>query len=230
LPLETRFLEEFAMTTHPSFSKAMEELDRAWQNPHHTAIELEAIDVNDQLQKYYFSSEPFRLTKAMLWDALTRKFWDPRTYIPFVVRQGRSWGRKTLEYGEECFLRASQQRAWKGEDVFGQILEEVHFSPREQSVLALGRAKFLGDDGAPLQAGDHQPLFHVVHAVGGTEARPLNLWRIVHLTTEKDDVLVERQPGTAEVLREFFAIYVETDLRIKLTRREVPRSAKGDDT
>jgi NAD(P)H-dependent FMN reductase len=206
--------------THSSFAKAREEFDRAWNNPNHTRIELEAVDVNDTLEKYYSASAPVRLTKPMLWDAVTRKFWGPRTYIPFVVREGRSWGRKALEDGEESFLRASQQRAWKGEDVFGQVLEEVYFSPREHSVLGLGRAKFLGDDGAPLQAGGHQPLFHVEHSVGGTGSRPLNRWRIVHLTTEPDDALLERQLGTAEVLREFLAIYVEKDLRIKLTRRE----------
>jgi hypothetical protein len=216
--------------THSSFAKAREEFDQAWNNPNHTRIELDAIDVNDTLEKYYSASAPVQFTKPMLWDAVARKFWDPRTYIPFVVREGRSWGRKTLEDGEECFLRASQQRAWKAEDVSGQVLEEVYLSPREHSVLALGRAKFLGDDGTPLQAGSHQPLFHVKHAVGGTDSRPLNLWRIVHLTTEKDGTLVKRQSGNAEALREFFAIYVEKDLGRNLTRRQVPLVAKGGDT
>jgi hypothetical protein len=216
------------MSTHPSFSQAKEEFDQARQNPHHTLVELEAIDVNDQLQKYYFTSEPFRLTKPLLWDAEARKAWDPRTYIPHVVREGKSWGWKTWEDGEKCFLRASQQRAWLA-DAYGQVLEEVYLSPRERRILFLGRAEFLGDDGLPLHAGSHQPLFHVEHAVGGTDSHPLNLWRIVHLTPEKDDALMERQLDTAEVLREFFAIYVEKDLRIKLTRRQVPRAAKGDD-
>ena len=214
------------MSTHPSFSKANEEFDQAWQDPHHTRIELEALDVNDQLQEYYSASEPHRLTKPMLWDAEAKKAWDPRTSIPHVVREGKSWGRRTLEDGEECFLRASQQRAWRA-NVYDQVLEEVYLSPREQRILFLGRAEFLRDDGPLLQAGSHQPLFHVEHAVGGTDSQPLNLWRIVHLTTEKDDALVKRQWGYAEVLREFFAIYVEKDLRIKLTRREVPPAAKG---
>jgi hypothetical protein len=131
-----------------------------------------------------------------------------------------------LEDGEECFLRASQQRAWRA-DAYGQVLEEVYLSPREQRILFLGRAEFLGDDGPPLQAGSHQPLFHVEHAVGGTDSHPLNLWRIVHLTTEKDDALRKRQWGYAEALRDLFAIYVEKDLRIKLTLPEVPRVAKG---
>jgi hypothetical protein len=206
------------MSTHPSFSKAKQEFEQAWQLPQHTCIELEAIDVNDLLQHYYFTSEPVHLTKALVWDAEAKKAWDPRTYIPQVVARGQSWGRQPLPNGEECFLRESQQRAWKT-DTCGQVLEEVYLSPREHGILFLGRAEFRRDDGPPLQAGSHQPLFHVEHAVGGTDARPLNRWRIVHLTTGKDDALMKRQLGTAEVLREFFAIYVEKDLRIKLTRR-----------
>ena len=209
------------MSTHPSFSTAKEEFDKAWHNPDHTRIELEPVDVNALLQKYYSASEPFRLTKPMLWDAEAKKAWDPMTYIPHVVREGRSWGRKPLENGEECFLRASQQRAWRT-DVDGQVLEKVYLSPEEQRVLFLGRAEFLRGDGPPLRAGSHQPLFHVEHAVGGTDSHPLNLWRIVYLTTEKDDALIKQQlthTGTAEWLREFVAIYVEKDLRIRLTHR-----------
>jgi hypothetical protein len=78
---DSRAPREFAMSTHRSFEKVKEEFDQARQNPHHTLIELEATDVNDQLQKYYFASAPFRLTKPMLWDAEAKKAWDPRTYI-----------------------------------------------------------------------------------------------------------------------------------------------------
>jgi len=207
------------MITHPSFSKAREEFDQAWQDPRHTLIELEPIDVNDMLQKYYVMSEPVRLTRAMLWDAEGKKAWDPRTYIPQVVREGNSWDRTTGEDGEERFLRASQQRAWKA-DIYGRVLEEVYLSPREHKILFLGRGEFVSDDGSRLQAGGHQPLFHVEHAVGGTDTQPLSLWRIVHLTTEKDDALIQGQTaGTPEVLRRFVAIYVEKDLGRKLTRR-----------
>ena len=113
---------------HPSFLLEGKRRTRtSMARPHHTRIELEAIDVNDQLQQYYLTSEPFRLTKPMLWDAEARKAWDPRTYIPHVVREGKSWGRRTLEDGEECFLRASRQRAWRA-DAYGQVLEEVYLS------------------------------------------------------------------------------------------------------
>ena len=80
----------------------------------------------------------------------------------------------------------------------------------------------ISGDGSPLRAGNHQPLFHVEHAVRGTDSQPLNLWRIVHLTAERDDALIERQltdTGAAEWLRRFIAIYVEADLGIKLSVR-----------
>ncbi len=209
------------MGTHPSFSKAREEFDQACNNPDHTLIETAPIDLNALLQTYYSASVPIRLTKTMLWDAEAKKAWDPMTYIPGVVREGSSWGREPLENGEECFLRESQQLAWRA-DIYGQVLEEVYLSPREQTVLFLGRAEFLRDDGSPLQAGSHQPLFHVEHAVSGTDSHPENLWRIVHLTSKRDDILLEEhlaQTGTPEWLRRFVAIYVEKDLGVRLTRR-----------
>ncbi len=209
------------MSTHPSFSKAKEEFDKAWHNPVHTLIEPDPVDVNALLRERHSVSESFRLTKPMLWDAEVKKAWDPGTYIPGVVREGESWGRNLLENGEGCFLRASQQRAWRT-DVDGQVLEEVYLSPKEQSVLFLGRAEFLRGDDPPLQAGSHQPLFHVENAVVGTDSHPVNQWRIVHLTTQKDDELIKRQlthMGAAEWLREFIAIYVEKDLGTRLTHR-----------
>ncbi len=102
------------MGTHPSFSKAREEFDQACKNSNHTLIEAAPVDVNALLQTYYSTSEPVRVTKTMLWDAEAKKAWDPMTYIPGVVRKGSSWGRKPLEDGEECFLRESQQLAWRG--------------------------------------------------------------------------------------------------------------------
>lgn len=215
------------MSTHLSFSRAREEFDEAWHNPGHTPIEPDPVDVNALLQKHYSTSEPLRLTKPMLWDAEAKKAWDPMTYIPGVVDEGESWGRKPLENGEEFFLRASRQRAWRtGVDV--QVLEEVYVSPGEQRVLFLGRSEASRGEGRPLRAGSHQPLFHVEHAVGGTDSHPLNLWRIVHLTTERDDDLIKQQttqPGAADWLRKFIAIYVEKDLGIELTHRA--RTAPG---
>jgi hypothetical protein len=204
---------------HASFAQAIEEFDWAWRYPQHTRIELEPLDVNALLQQDYILSEPVRLTRSLLWDADEKKVWDPRRYIPHVVREGQSWGRTTLTEGDQRFLRASQQRAWQG-GAYGQVLEEVYLSPRDYRILALGRAELVSEDGRALRAGSHQPLFHVEHSVGGTNTQPLNLWRIVHLTPEKDDALARRQvTAVADVLRQFIAIYVERELGRKLTRR-----------
>src|SRR5262249_42360019 len=139
--------------------------------------------------------------------------------FPHVVREGQSWGRTTLTEGDQRLLRASQQRGWKG-DAYGQVLEEVYLSPREYRILFLGRAELVSEDGGALRAGGHQPLFHVEHSVGGTETQTLNLWRIVHLTPEKDDALAQRQvTAMAEVLRQVIAIYVAPEPGGKLSRR-----------
>ena len=218
-PLDGPRSRSAAVLPHASFSQAIEEFDRAWRHPQHTPIELEPLDVNDLLQQYYVLSEPVRLTRSMLWDAEAKKAWDPRRYIPHVVREGQSWGRTTLTEGDQRFLRASQQHAWKG-DAYGQVLEEVYLSPREYKILFLGRAELVSEDGRALRGGSHQPLFQVEHSVGGTNTQPLNLWRIVHLTPEKDDALAQRQvTAMADVLRQFIAIYVERELGRKLTRR-----------
>jgi hypothetical protein len=208
-----------AVLPRASFSEAMEELDRAWRHPQHTPIELEPLDVNAMLQQYYILSEPVRLTRSLLWNAEAKKAWNPRMHIPNVVREGQSWERTTLTDGDQWFLRASQQRAWKT-DAYGPILEEVYLSPREGKILFLGRAELVGEDGRALRTDGHQPLFHVEHSVGGTDTQPLNLWRIVHLTTEKDDALAQRQVAAMpEVMRQFIAISVEQELGKKLTRR-----------
>jgi hypothetical protein len=218
-PLDSALSRSAAVLPHASFSQASEEFDRAWRHSQHTPIELEPLDVNALLQQSYVLSEPVRLTRSLLWDAEEKKAWDPRRYIPHVVHEGQSWGRTTLTEGDQRFLRASQQRAWTG-DAYGRVLEEVYLSPREYKILFLGRAELVSEDGRALRAGSHQPLFHVEHSVGGTDTQPLNLWRIVHLTPEKDDALARRQvTAIADVLRQFIAIYVERELGRKLTRR-----------
>src|SRR5258708_6237517 len=90
-----------AVVPHASFSQAMEEFDRAWRDPHHTSIELEPLDVNAMMQQYYVLSESVRLTRSLLWDADAKKAWNPRMYIPHVVREGQSWGRTTLTEGDQ---------------------------------------------------------------------------------------------------------------------------------
>jgi hypothetical protein len=78
----------------------------------------------------------------------------------------------------------------------------------------------IGENGEALQAGDFQPLFHVEHSVGGSEQEPLNLWKIVLLTSERDRRYEEpfEQMVSAGLLPGFIQIYIETDLGMRLTR------------
>jgi hypothetical protein len=170
---------------------AEREFARAWLNPAYTQIELKPIDVNRVLREAYTLTQPLTFTRAMLWVVEVRKARDPQSYIPSVVQEGQIWNRRFLENGDEVFLRASRQRQWLSGQ-YGMVLEETHVSHDQQRVIFLGRAEVPGPTGVSLHSDDRQPLFHVEHAVGGTEAGPLNLWRIVHLTHGRDRRLIDR--------------------------------------
>jgi hypothetical protein len=75
-------------------------------------------------------------------------------------------------------------------------------------------------NGEALEASDFQPLFHVEHGVGGSEREPLNLWRIVLLTSERDRRYEEpfQQTARAGLLPGIIEIYIEKDLGMRLTR------------
>ncbi|MEQ8765017.1 MAG: hypothetical protein RL885_13880 [Planctomycetota bacterium] len=207
------------MNTHDSFREARAEFEQAWDKPGHTRIESEAIDVNLLLRESYSVDDSFRITGQYLWDAEVAKAWDPGTYIPGVVLEGESWARKTLAGGEPWFLRSSRQVAWKAETDPGIVLEEVYLDPTSRAVLFFGRSELVGPDGGRVEAGTHQPLFHVEHAVAGTEASPLNRWRIVHLTESEDPALIERQAseGVPGWLIGFLANFIELELGRKLS-------------
>ena len=70
-------------------------------------------------------------------------------------------------------------------------------------------------------AGTGQPIFHVEHSVGGTEADPLNLWRIVNLTEEPAPALVAAFDELANdrYLRVFVEVYLREVLGRDLVRR-----------
>lgn len=200
--------------THTSFREARAEFERAWEQAGHTRIEVDPVDVNQLLSQSYPIDDGFRLTGQMLWDAEVAKAWDPGTYIPGVVLEGSSWGRKTLPDGKHWFVRSSRQVAWKTGTRPCLVLEEVYLDPAGRSVLFLGRASLLGPDGAPVDAAADQPLFHVEHAVTGTEQEPLNRWRIVHLTETEDPTLIERQQeqGSTGWLMDFLSRFIELEL------------------
>ena len=201
------------------------EFQRAWADPSNTQIELPPVDVNRVLAGHYRLSENLAFTRTMLWDMEVRKAWSPDRYIPSVVREGsaRTWGQFSAADATESFVRSSQQRHWLDPAEYGRILEQVRLNAAQQKVTFIGAAEIPDRDGNLLRTGAEQPLFHVEHSVGGDESRPLNKWRIVHLTDEPDRRLVERFTVMANDtwLPEFIEIYIRTDLNIELTKRKI---------
>ena len=200
------------------------EFQRAWTNSGNTQFELPPIDVNAVLAKHYRLSEPLIFTRTMLWDMEVRKAWRPDRYIPSVVHEGTAstWGQRSAGEGTESFIRSSQQRLWLEPAEYGLVLEQVCVNSAEQRVTFIGAMELYDQNRNRLSAGKGQPLFHVEHSVSGAESRPLNKWRIVHLTQTPDSRLAERFSLMAEEvwLPEFIEIYIRDDLGIELTRRD----------
>ena len=138
---------------------------------------------------------------------------------PYVVSQARSWGRTTLRDGSTRFSRSSLQRGWITSEE-GRVLEDVFVNDAKQIIYFLGRPRMIEENGNEVAASTFQPLFHVRHAVGGSEEMPLNLWSIVLLTNASDPRYCEpfEQMVRAGLLPGFIEIYIERDLKLKLNR------------
>jgi hypothetical protein len=116
------------------------EYNDAWSAPSSTRFELPPVDVNKVLKERYRLTPDQALTRAMIWDMETRKAWNPRTYIPYVVSQARSWGRTTLRDGSTQFCRSSLQRGWITPQE-GRVLEDVFVSDAKETIYFLGRPR-----------------------------------------------------------------------------------------
>jgi hypothetical protein len=202
-----------------TFDTAEHEYNQAWSAPLSTRFELAPVDVNTVLKKRYRVSPGRTLTRAMIWDMETKKAWDPLSYIPYVVSQARSWGRTSLRDGSTRFSRSSLQRGWITSEE-GRVLEDVFVSDTKQAIYFLGRPQMMEENGNTVVASAFQPLFHVRHAVGGSEEMPLNLWSVVLLTKAPDPRYCEpfEQMVRAGLLPGFIEIYIERDLKLKLSR------------
>jgi hypothetical protein len=202
-----------------SFEAAEREYNEAWDAPSSTRFELPPVDVNKVLKERYRLSPQRTLTRAMIWDMETKKAWNPLAYIPYVVSQACSWGRTPLRDGSNRFYRSSLQRGWITPEE-GLVLEEVFVSDSKQTIYFLGRPRMVEKSGKALVASPFQPLFHVRHAVSGSEQVPLNLWSIVLLTNTPDPRYCEpfELMARAGLLPGFIEIYIERDLELKLSR------------
>jgi hypothetical protein len=202
-----------------TFDAAKREYAKAWNDPAHTRFEFPPVNVNNVLRDRYKMNPQRWLTRTMIWDMESKKAWNPLAYIPYVVSEGRSWGRDSLQDGSSRFCRASLQKGWITPDR-GQVLEDVYVSDAHQAIFFLGRQRMLEVNGSELRASTFQPIFHVRHGVGGAEDEPLNLWSIVLLTPQNDRRYEEpfKQMVSAGLLPGFIEIYIERDLGVKLTR------------
>jgi hypothetical protein len=202
-----------------TFDAAEREYNEAWTAPSSTRFELRPVDVNAVLKNRYRMSPEQTLTRAMIWDMETKKAWDPLTYIPYVVSQARSWGRTSLSDGSTRFFRSSLQRGWITSNE-GRVLEDVFVSDAKQTIYFLGRPRMVEENGNIIAASPFQPLFHVQHAVGGSEQTPLNLWSVVLLTKAPDPRYCEpfEQMVRTGLLPGFIEIYIERDLKLRLSR------------
>jgi hypothetical protein len=202
-----------------TFDSAEREYNEAWSAPSSTRFELPPVDVNTVLKQRYRISPERNLTRTMIWDMETKKAWNPLTYIPYVVSQARSWERTALGDGTTRFFRSSLQRGWITSEE-GRVLEDVFVSDPKQTIYFLGRPRMVEESGKALVASSFQPLFHVRHAVGGSEHAPLNLWSIVHLTGAPDARYCEpfEQMVRTGLLPGFLEIYIERDLKLGLSR------------
>lgn len=168
-----------------------QEFAAAWSERRHTAFIRPALDINELL-----STRPNPahrpLTGKDLWTIEVSKALDPERFIPHVVASGsaRTWDHHRPAPGIETFCRMSAQRLLFRSENYGLVLERVLLDHRRRVALFLGTAQLPGPDGTVRCADSRQPLFHVEHSVGGTEERPLNLWRVVHLTDEPDGRLL----------------------------------------
>lgn len=197
--------------------------EQAWNDPAHTRFEIPPLDVNRILAERYELERPLQLTRAQLWDMEARKARRPDLFIPYVVERGSAavWDDRGESAGVERFVRRSRQRLWLQPERHEWILEQTRVDHIRQQVTFIGAAEYPADDGAILRAGAGQPIFHVIHGVGGEEARPLNLWSVVFLTPHQDSRLLAPFVRMAFEgwLPGYVEIYIRENLKTGISRR-----------
>ena len=207
------------VASRATFADAEREYREAWTKAAHTRFAFPPVDVNKVVRERYRARPQRRVTRANLWEMETKKAWDAMSYLPYVAKQAHSWGRHTLADGAERWCRASMQRGWIAPNDYGQVLEDIFVSHAKQTIYFFGRTRMTEPNGKELVAGTFQPLFHVMHGVGGSDDDPHNLWSIVLLTDKPDPrYLAPFEARMDEGLPGFVEIYIQKDLGVELTK------------
>lgn len=199
---------------------AEKEFEKCWQNPKYTAIQLNDVDIN-KILTYYTLQNPLHFTLTMLWDMEKKKAWNPARYISYVIKEGSTKSRdKHLcpETGGELFVRCSAQKKWLEPKAYEEIFEEVYVNDNAKCVTFLGVTTLPGEEKI---INPTQPLFHVQHGAEGTEEKPLNTWRIVHLTSKKDQQLINhfKDARNPTDLPGYIEAYIKNDLNILIRKK-----------
>lgn len=210
------------MLTHQLVA-AEQDFEKCWNNEKYTQVELADVHVNQLIASHYVTNKPARMTRTQLWDMEKKKALDPGQYIPFALQEGsaKSWNRSIdPDRGDEVFVRHAQQKHWLDSSTYGEVREKVYVNEEAQLVTFIGSVTLPGlqDEIAP-----KQPIFHVQHGVSGEEDNPINKWRIVFLTQEKDAKILEHfkkmELQQTVTLPRYIEIYLEKDLGVQLTKR-----------
>jgi hypothetical protein len=198
--------------------------DVAFANPEYTAIVTPDSAVNQVIRDAYDVDTPFTYTRTQLWDMEVKKAHYPDKYLRHVVRPGslRTFNH-TKDGHFERFIRISDQRMWKDLSTYTTVVEDVRLDRENHRAVFVGLPEVKTPEGGVIIAGKGQPIFHVEHCAVGPEDEPVNTWRIVHLTQERDGTLTEvfDKIGNTTYLRLFNEVYIREDLGRTLTRKEI---------
>lgn len=222
--MKTLFPEVIKTSKHMRVMDSAKKFEDAWNNPNNTQVTLRDVDINDMIQKYYETDKPLVYTKTMLWDMEAKKAWDPATYVPDIIKEKHAWGRKKTGENTEEFVRSILQRQWMHPDVFKTCFEEVYLDHQKQIAYFIGASEVLDSQNKKIYTNNDQPLFYVEHSVkGSSENKPVNSWRIVHITEKYDLKIIERSKNFdyTDHLPKFVEIHIEYDLGIQIKHRNV---------
>lgn len=195
--------------------------EQAWTSAGVTTADLPRVRVNDVLRERYVVSPPFEYTGTRLWDMEVRKAKVPDVFIPTVVLPGAEKFPSVWRGQVEEFTRVSEQRLWTDRARTALIIEHVRLDHENRRAFFVGDERFEAPDGRVFTAGTGQPIFHVEHSVGGSEEDPLNLWRIVNLTDQRDPALAAAFDELAH--DPYLRVFIEVHLREVLGRELVRR-------